>query len=60
MVPAFKNLTIKIDESEVKDKSEVKDMSLKIVLANKRNLLRDYSSVFANSEKQTNCNSPGI
>lgn len=31
MVPAFKNLTIKIDESEVKD------MSLKIVLANKRN-----------------------
>lgn len=39
MVPAFKNLTIKIDESEVKDKSEVKDMSLKIVLANKRNFL---------------------
>lgn len=40
MVPAFKNLTIKIDESEVKDKSAVKDMRLKIVLANKRNFLK--------------------
>ena len=40
VAPAFKNLTIKIDESEVEDKREVKDMSLKTVSQSVQSLSR--------------------